>query len=374
MNTFTVLETSAASADRALRTAARSIKGLTWTYSETRIAVKRHYDLIEGAHGQKDAVLRFAHPVEVRDFKVEFPVINHNGWTTVAIRTADVFDFAVTNLEMVLATKAFAQTVAPIACEHCQKAINRSEVYIIHNGERFMQVGGKCASYYVPVELRRALRALAVTLQTMEDLTKEADDAPTGCWDNGKWVNFACLTIAIDNAKDLEFVPSRDQYGNSNVDATWRKVTEHAQNMHRADVEFEVEQSVIDLIREAGFGEELDGIIAMGEWISRRTAATMVTLYRRAQTAKPKGVELRHAVAGRQTITGKVISTKTVESMYGYTHKMLVEVDGGALRLWGTNPQNGFAVGHTVTFTAQVEPKELGFGFYSRPTKSMRID
>ena len=91
--------------------------------------------------------------------------------------------------------------------------------------------------------------------------------------------------------------------------------------------------------------------------------------------------------AGRQTITGKVVSAKYTETGYP---KMLVEVttDEGKFRVWGTMPivildrlynhynkasdRGYFSMfkGSTVQFTATIKPKEKGFGFYNRPSKA----
>lgn len=100
--------------------------------------------------------------------------------------------------------------------------------------------------------------------------------------------------------------------------------------------------------------------------------------------------------AGRQEITGEVVTAKWKSTAYGDALKMLVKVaaDGGNYRLWGTvpssvleqlhrealadhdDPERG-AIDHAlrirgraVTLTAKVDPKEVGFGFYSRPTKA----
>jgi hypothetical protein len=70
---------------------------------------------------------------------------------------------------------------------------------------------------------------------------------------------------------------------------------------------------------------------------------------------------------GRVTVEGKVLSIKDVESQYGWATKLMVDCAG--YRLYGTMPSGVNAtIGATVRFVATVEPKEVGFGFYSRPT------
>ena len=72
---------------------------------------------------------------------------------------------------------------------------------------------------------------------------------------------------------------------------------------------------------------------------------------------------------GRVAVSGTVLSTKWQESDYGSTLKMLVDV--GTYRLWGSVP-GALSVnkGDTVSFMAQVEAKEVGFGFFRRPTQA----
>lgn len=100
-------------------------------------------------------------------------------------------------------------------------------------------------------------------------------------------------------------------------------------------------------------------------WVEERKAE--------ADTIVASGAEIK---AGRQVITGKVLSCKTQESMYGISHKWLIQDDSG-LKYWGTIPSSIEGTfeelkGTTVELTATVEPKDgdLTFGFYKRPTKA----
>lgn len=88
---------------------------------------------------------------------------------------------------------------------------------------------------------------------------------------------------------------------------------------------------------------------------------------------------------GRVSVAGKVVSTKVVETDFGQAVKMLVVVknqDGSEWKAWGTAPSSllggstdtGPLKGHNVSFTATFQPKELGFAFFSRPSKAQRLD
>jgi hypothetical protein len=70
-----------------------------------------------------------------------------------------------------------------------------------------------------------------------------------------------------------------------------------------------------------------------------------------------------------------VLATRTEDSPFGYDRSVTkVLVDAGTYRVWGTLPSAiGYAAkGDRVKFTAKLEPKpgEVGFGFFSRPTKA----
>lgn len=88
------------------------------------------------------------------------------------------------------------------------------------------------------------------------------------------------------------------------------------------------------------------------------------------QAAKEAGDKLE---AGKQTLTGTIVSTKWKENQYGGSLKMLVQLDSGS-KVWGTCPakvDSRFAEGTTITFSATVEVSDDDeyFGFFKRPTK-----
>jgi hypothetical protein len=78
---------------------------------------------------------------------------------------------------------------------------------------------------------------------------------------------------------------------------------------------------------------------------------------------------------GRQVVEVEVLKVRDEEdtfSPYGGTvWKMLVQADG--FRLYGSVPSSivgAIERGSRVRFTATLQPKETGFGFYKRPTKA----
>jgi hypothetical protein len=87
---------------------------------------------------------------------------------------------------------------------------------------------------------------------------------------------------------------------------------------------------------------------------------------RALEAETPKG----DAPVGRVTVTGTVLSTKEVESDFGPTTKMLMQLDNNS-RVWMTVPRSaeverGMTLTVTATFTVSETDKSFAFG--KRPT------
>lgn len=121
------------------------------------------------------------------------------------------------------------------------------------------------------------------------------------------------------------------------------------------------------------------GLIQHGKLSDRQIEAVLDSFNRKknvpAAVFEEKGAE----------IVGTVLSARYYDSMYGYTPKMLIRVEGrdgvSAMRLFGTVPSGLLRgdstdvqdiVGKKITMFADVKPKpgEEGFGFFSRPRKA----
>jgi hypothetical protein len=120
-----------------------------------------------------------------------------------------------------------------------------------------------------------------------------------------------------------------------------------------------------------------DVVAKLGQYGSlseRQVAAVLNAIARDAQKATQQAVEALEvkgeAPVGRVTVTGVVLSTKTVEGFYGTTRKMLVKLENNS-RVWVTTPAgSGIERNDTVTFTATFEASkdDKSFAFGSRPT------
>ena len=75
--------------------------------------------------------------------------------------------------------------------------------------------------------------------------------------------------------------------------------------------------------------------------------------------------------SGKMEITGKVLGFKEVQNYYGYSLKMLVELENGS-KVFGTAPKGEYGQGDTIVFKADFSVKEHGFSFFKRP-KFIRV-
>lgn len=91
----------------------------------------------------------------------------------------------------------------------------------------------------------------------------------------------------------------------------------------------------------------------------------------RAAEREEANAQLEPLAAGRQELSGTVVSLKLVDTPYGTTEKMLVELDSGH-RVFGSVPSRlsraNVERGTRVTFKATVQPKDNEFAFFSRPS------
>jgi len=110
-----------------------------------------------------------------------------------------------------------------------------------------------------------------------------------------------------------------------------------------------------------------------GSLSERQVSAVLSSLKRDVDTAAAKAVEAIEvkgdAPEGRVMVTGVVLSTKLVESIYGNTRKMLVKLENNS-RVWVTAPskehiERNDTVTFTATFTVSKDDKSFAFG--SRP-------
>lgn len=101
--------------------------------------------------------------------------------------------------------------------------------------------------------------------------------------------------------------------------------------------------------------------------LSQKQVDALKKACQRERDRKKEAKSDRMPPEGRQVITGEVLSIKEHHGTFGFSLKLTVKCDG--YRLWGTCPKGmGAERGDTVRFTATIQPKEKGFGFFSRPT------
>ena len=358
-----------------LRRAAAGIPGLTIAVgSEQPLRVTR-YEMQEGARGRFEQVPVARWTVTVVPVTVGVPDIAATaGWRYLGEREATLVSWVrpsttAAEAAAIMATLPDTHT----ACEAC--GLNRTRYTTVILGDRdgrTLQVGGACVAKYVPNALRSALSSLAEATAIMSR-TGDPDAEPAG-WYDPKWVSLEMVLRALTNIEGQPYVASKGPDGNPNPNATWRTVWEAASVADRLIYSETAlpaaDPALLPSIREAM--AEAPGIMERWEadgWLDRRGVAYFVGAWRKATSAPKSDAPLVTPQDGRRVITGQVLNTKAIETQWGWTTKVLVQCDG--FRLYGSLPSSAVApeAGTPVRFTATVEPKEPGFGFFSRPTK-----
>lgn len=109
------------------------------------------------------------------------------------------------------------------------------------------------------------------------------------------------------------------------------------------------------------------------EW-SEKQAAAVAAGFERVSNAAAERAAAAPVPAGRHEIEGEIVSIRSYDDgRFGAVLKMLVKCAG--FRVFGSVPAaiSGAGVGDRVRFSADVEPKEAGFGFFKRPSKAAII-
>ena len=117
---------------------------------------------------------------------------------------------------------------------------------------------------------------------------------------------------------------------------------------------------------------------------AKQIAAVVKSYDRDVEYAKKNEERLARMVPikdGKGEVIGAVVSIKSYPNEYdygrSYIYKMLIE-DFKGYRVFGTIPSffldEDIKVGDFVKFNAKLRQKELGFGFYSYPSKGVFVD
>ena len=372
--TYKVTPTNLTRVMALLNRAAAGIPGLTLTAGVEQPQRVTRYEMQEGARGRMERVAVAHWHVGVVPVTVGVPDIDATGgWRYIAEREAKLVRWV--RPSTTAAEAAAVMSTLPerhTTCEACGLSRTRYTTVVLADRDgRTLQVGGACVAKYLPSRLRAALNALAEATAIMTPGGSDEDYYGPQGYHDATWVSIPNVLRALASMDGQPYVASKGRDGNPHPDATWRKVWAAAQVAER------LTESALppgDWTILASIRESMDDTGVLDRWLAdgaldRRGVAYFVGAWRKATSAPKADAPLVTPQDGRRVITGQVLNTKQVESQWGYTTKVLVQCDG--FRLFGSLPSSADApeAGTPVRFTATVEPKEPGFGFFSRPTK-----
>lgn len=351
--------------------------GVSLEVSDARAGVGRVYETIEGERGRYEQVFVGTYPVTLHDVVVRIPdAVTESGWTVLARREFVAGSESVTWYDSAQVFDTSALDTA--ACDACGLVRQRSYTLLIRKGAETLQVGGSCVAKYVPARFEQALQTLAAVLTSVRRLGEpDLFDIPAGQGLGRHEPVARLVAIAILlHERSVPYVASKDSYGEPNRRATWRLVS------HALELGGGVDEAILECIHPAE-PVAADKVAAVVEaltaelpelaytYVLRSACGIIIPKVSRHLSALARAnqpqVEQVLPPEGRLTVDGLVLSIKEVETQFGWATKLLV--DCGGFRLFGTLPSGLDAVvGGSVRFVATVQPKEVGFGFYSRPT------
>lgn len=365
---------------RAIARVTAKVPALTATVHPAETMRRAHYHEIEAAYGHIEMVLDGYSPITVHKVEVTVDLDPYliGGWRLVARRTSDPDGADFVEWYADEDRRVAVPDIKRTACQACGRNVARSETFIIARGEEVLQVGGQCKDQYIPHAVIGYISQLQTLLYTVQGLAYDPNDQAGGGGGRYEEMWKVCAVIAhsISHLKSNPFVRSTDEWGQANADATWRVVKNNIR--HGLLVEFgtstpwtpEILECLNDL---RNSDRDTDRDISAFDWCNVKGLAFLPSavrswMKRKADSMKPH-VDPVMPPTGRVILEGTVTSQKMVSTDFGDTYKMLL--DCGAYRVWGTVPGNlAVGLGDRVRLTATVQPKEMGFGFYSRPAKA----
>ena len=279
-------------------------------------------------------------------------------------------------------------------CDHCGHNRHRTRTVVVRDasGAQY-RVGLACLRDFTGHDLPK--------VWDLDDLTTWGDGDGSGA--ERVFVD-TVLRQAFATIRAHGYAKSRDEEGEENPYATWRRV-QRALNGHddscprdceRCDspVAPEDDAATVAALKWLLATTEQDGYIAnlraavLAE-ATRDHLALIVSLARTYQRTMAKAVEAERRAAepapvkvdcptGSQTICGHIISLDEKDTPYGTRYVFTVRDDRG-FTVWGSQPAkallpNGdcapfYDIGDRITFTATVErsDRDASFGFFKRP-------
>lgn len=285
-------------------------------------------------------------------------------------------------------------------CDHCGTLRERHDTYLVSNGDEVKQVGSSCLEAYTGIHL-----GWVSAFQNIGDPLDEADIRAFHSKGGRSISRTVALTLAIALVDAKGFVSAKAS-SDRGVPSTRRDVELLAFGPYnKADRDYADELKALIASRtrsDEAIADEVADIVAWAAGLSGNDyldnlrailadevfgdrslgfAVSAVSARRRevakavAKAAAPPRTVLPSAT-GRYTIVGTVRTVRGEDTPYGFVIKARIETDSGSV-VWGTLPKaiSDALVGDRVQFSAAIEVSkdDPTFGFWSRPTKAIKI-
>lgn len=380
--TYAITEDAVKTVERALNKAAKSID-LKFTFSEITSKVVNQYALVLGANDRTEKVKIGSYLRSVKILTLEMPELENEVYKVLAVR-----GYAPDSSEVITNWRgdyrdlsAFTSTTKVNECAHCKANRLRTNVFIIEERatSRIFQVGGSCRQYYVTAAMIKAVEAMSLVNQVIVDsrCLEEDDFGGEGSFPEARMFMLGhAVSHCISHIKNEGFNPKYNGE-QRNYNCTADKVRDCV-NYYTNYSQYEPKTAQVIAELRNPEGSYFMGGDVMYDWVNFHLIYQLAGAVSRilSYLAK-KEAHIDEALVmpteGRQKIAGKVVSMRTYETMYGNIERMLV--DCGGYKLFGSVPSSvSIRVNDLIEMQAAVEPKELGFGYFKRPTKTVVVN
>lgn len=263
----------------------------------------------------------------------------------------------------------------PVRCDHCGARYTYAVWYLHKRTQEVIAVGRQCSANRFGAEdwtlkasriaARLSREKILVDLEAALPEVFRYIEKATRIYPS-RWVK----DDFKEHPSDPDYYVSLDSFPTGQPTKTYADVPKIALGILSA------EASLFGAFKKSIREKVLDVEKLSAAYAKLQTAYERMVVKINADLLKPKA----EVPEGRVVIRGKVLSTKSVETDFGFTEKMTVEDDRG-FRVFGSVPSGlkydeagnwvGELKGRSVEFSAAVERSERDpfFGFYKRPTK-----
>ncbi len=246
-------------------------------------------------------------------------------------------------------------------CDHCNTVRNRTVSYVLKQGDKYMQVGGNCISYYLPKDFEDLARFYK-DISESEDCDFSNDNFGGGEYGVG---TLQFLQVAQAAVKKFGYKKTIEDF--STADLVLKYILDW-KNRDKIGLT-PTESDMVDAYNTVAWLYEQPNTdyfyncraICSRDFVTYKTAGILASaayVYRKSLEQKKANVFLGE-VGKKYELTLTVVSRQYIDSYYGSTLIRFVDADGNKYSWFASNSQ--MEVGQTFNVKATVKAHDTKF-------------